>query len=121
MRILVAAYTILAIAAGARAAVQLATKADEAPVAYGLTAAAAAVYLVLAIALRAGPRLRTLATATAALELLGVLAVGFAELAGLVSWPDETVWSGFGAGYGWAPLLLPVATLVVLRRAARRA
>ena len=52
MKILVAAYTVLAIAAGARAAVQLSTHAGEAPVQYALSAAAAAVYLVLAIALR---------------------------------------------------------------------
>jgi hypothetical protein len=117
VRILVAAYTILAIAAGARATVQLATKAGEAPVAYALTAAAALVYLVLAIALRGGPRLRRLAAVAATLELVGVLSVGTAELVGIADWPDETVWSGYGAGYGWAPLLLPVATLIVLTRA----
>jgi hypothetical protein len=30
--------------------------------------------------------------------------------------PDETVWSRFGAGYGYLPLALPVAALVWLRR-----
>ncbi len=54
MRILIAAYTLLAIAAGARAAVQLATHAGDAPVPYALSALAAVVYLTLAVALRRG-------------------------------------------------------------------
>jgi hypothetical protein len=116
VRILVAAYTVLAIAAGARAAVQLATRAGDAPLQYGLSAAAAAVYLVLAIALRRPERWRGVAIAAASAELVGVLAVGLAERLSATAWPDETVWSGFGAGYGWAPLVLPVAALTVLAR-----
>jgi hypothetical protein len=121
VRILVAAYTVLAIAAGARAAVQLATRAGEAPVPYALSAAAAAVYLVLAIALRRPERWRSVALVAASVELAGVIAVGLAERLSPAAWPDEAVWSGFGAGYGWAPLVLPVAALVLLgsrRRAA---
>jgi len=114
VKILVAAYTVLAIAAGARAAVQLSTNAGEAPVQYALSAAAAAVYLVLAIALRRPERWRTVALVAASIELVGVLGVGIAEQLSATAWPDETVWSGFGAGYGWAPLVLPVAALVVL-------
>jgi hypothetical protein len=114
VRILVAAYTVLAIAAGARAAVQLATRAGEAPVQYALSAAAAVVYLVLAIALRRPERWQTVAIVAALLELTGVLAVGFAEMLSPTEWPDETVWSGFGAGYAWAPLVLPVVALFVL-------
>jgi hypothetical protein len=116
MKILVAAYTVLAIAAGARAAVQLSTHAGDAPVPYALSAAAAAVYLVLAIALRRPERWRTIGLAAASLELAGVLSVGLAERLSATAWPDETVWSGFGAGYGWAPLVLPVAALVLLAR-----
>jgi len=116
VKILVAAYTVLAIAAGARAAVQLATRTGEAPVQYALSAAAAAVYLVLAVALRRPKRWRTVALVAASLELAGVLAVGLSEQLSPTAWPDETVWSGFGAGYGWAPLLLPVAALVLLTR-----
>jgi hypothetical protein len=41
-----------AVAAGARAGVQLATRAGEAPVPYALSAVAALVYLVLAVSLR---------------------------------------------------------------------
>ena len=76
MKILVAAYTVLAIAAGARAAVQLSTHAGEAPVQYALSAAAAVVYLVLAVALRRPERWRTVALVAASLELIGVLGVG---------------------------------------------
>jgi len=54
------------------------------------------------------------ALVAAALELVGVLGVGLAEQLSATAWPDETVWSGSGAGYGWAPLVLPVAALVVL-------
>ena len=47
----------------------------------------------------------------ATIELVGVLAVGTAEQLDASAWPDETVWSGYGAGYGWAPLALPVVAL----------
>jgi hypothetical protein len=56
------------------------------------------------------------ALVAASLELTGVLAVGLAERLSPTAWPDETVWSGFGAGYGWAPLVLPVTALVPLSR-----
>jgi len=114
--VLAAAYTVLAVAAGARAAVQLATRADAAPVPYALSAVAAAVYLVLAVALRRGGRWRAVAAGAAAVELAGVLAVGTWEQVAGVPWPDATVWSGYGAGYGWAPLVLPVVALAVLAR-----
>lgn len=120
MRVLVAAYTVLAVAAGARAGVQLATRAGEAPVPYALSAVAALVYLVLAVALRRQGRWLAVAAVAAAAELAGVLAIGTAELLGVVAWPDQTVWSGYGAGYGFAPLVLPVVALVVLRRQAAR-
>jgi hypothetical protein len=35
-------------------------------------------------------------------------------------WPDKTVWTGFGSGYGWIPLLLPMLALWALIRARRR-
>ena len=120
VRILVAAYTVLAIAAGARAAVQLATRAGEAPVPYALSALAAVVYLALAVVAAAARPLAPVAIAAATAELAGVLAVGTAERLSATAWPDETVWSGFGAGYGWAPLVLPVAALVVLARRPNR-
>jgi hypothetical protein len=116
MRVLIAAYTVLAVAAGARAGVQLATRAGEAPVPYALSAVAAFVYLVLAVSLRGRGRWLTVATVAATAELAGLLWVGTAERLGAVAWPDQTVWSGYGAGYGFAPVVLPLAALVILAR-----
>ena len=120
MRILIAAYTVLAIAAGARAAVQLATHAGDAPVPYALSAVAAVVYLTLAVALRRRGRWRQVALVAATAELAGVLCIGTAEQLSATAWPDETVWSGYGAGYGWAPLVLPVEALILLLRERER-
>jgi hypothetical protein len=115
-RLLVAAYTVLALAAGARSAVQLALQFSEAPLAYLLSAAAAVVYLVAAVALRRPEALaRRVAAVSMSVELLGVLAVGTLTLVRPGSFPDQTVWSAYGAGYGFVPLLLPVLGLRWLR------
>ncbi|HMQ33375.1 MAG TPA: hypothetical protein PKD53_21765, partial [Chloroflexaceae bacterium] len=45
-RLLIALYGLFAVAAGSRALYQVATKWDEAPLAYGLSAVAALVYLL---------------------------------------------------------------------------
>ena len=116
MRLLIAAYTVLAIAAASRAAVQLATHPGDAPLPYALSALAAVVYVVLAVTLRLGGRWRRVALLAALAELAGVVTVGTAELLGIGEWPDETVWSGYGAGYGCAPLVLPVVAIAVLVR-----
>ncbi len=113
-RVLVALYGVFALAAGARAAVQLATRFAEAPLAYLLSALAAVVYVVAAVGL-AGGRRRT-AIAACAFELAGVLAVGTLSLADPAAFPDETVWSGYGRGYLFIPLVLPVLGLLWLRR-----
>jgi len=81
--------------------------------AYALSAVAAAVYVVAAIALRTGKR--ALLAGAASVELAGVLAVGLLTLADASAFPDETVWSNFGEGYAFLPLLLPVAALAWLR------
>lgn len=54
--------------------------------------------------------------ATCTLELIGVLTVGAASTAASDTFPDETVWSQFGRGYAYRPLLLPVLGLAWLRR-----
>jgi hypothetical protein len=41
------------------------------------------------------------------IELVGVLTVGTLSVVDVGEFPDETVWSGFGAGYGYIPLVLP--------------
>ncbi len=113
---LVALYGVFALAAGARAAVQLATQFDEAPVAYLLSAFAAVVYLVATVGLTRGGRSgRRTAAVACGVELVGVLGVGTLSLADPAAFPDATVWSGFGQGYGFIPLALPVLGLLWLR------
>lgn len=114
---LVGVYAFFALAAGARAGWQIATRLDEAPVAYLLSALAAAIYLVAAVALaRGGPGGRRVALACCTVELAGVLVVGTASLAMPDTFPEATVWSGYGIGYGLVPLVLPVLGLAWLRR-----
>lgn len=114
-RLLVAVYGVFTVAAGARAGVQVVERFDEAPLAYALSGLAAAVYLVATVALLRNAR-RT-ALAAVLFELVGVLVVGTASLVDREAFPDQTVWSGYGAGYGFVPLVLPVLGLLWLRRA----
>jgi hypothetical protein len=115
-RVLVALYGIFALAAGARAAVQLSTQFTEAPVAYVLSAVAAVIYLVAMIALARGGRTgRRTAVVACSVELAGVLVVGTLSLTDRAAFPDSTVWSGYGSGYGFVPLVLPVLGLLWLR------
>lgn len=115
-RVLVALYGIFSLAAGARAAVQLSTRFAEAPLAYLLSAFAAVVYVVATAGLvRGGRSGRRVALAAITVELVGVLVVGTLSLADPGAFPDETVWSGYGRGYFFVPLLLPVLGLLALR------
>ena len=113
-RLLVAVYAVFAVAASSRAGYQLATRFDDAPVAYVLSAVAAAVYVVATVALLRDAR--RLALASIGFELAGVLLVGLWSLIDAERFPDQTVWSSFGAGYGFVPLVLPVVGLLWLRR-----
>jgi hypothetical protein len=115
-RVLVALYAVFALAAGSRAAVQLATRFDEAPLAYLLSALAAVVYVVATVALARGAAGRRVALVAITIELVGVLVVGTLSLADAAAFPDETVWSGYGRGYLYIPLLLPVLGLTLLLR-----
>ena len=115
-RVLVAIYAVFALAASARSIFQLATKADEAPVAYALSALAGVVYVVATIALAQSRR--RLAIITIGIELVGVLVTGVLSLFDDELFPDQTVWSEFGAGYGYIPLVLPLLGLWWLRRTA---
>jgi len=112
-RLLVAVYAVFALAASSRAVLQLATRFDEAPVAYLLSALAAAVYVVAAVALARD--LRRIALYACGFELIGVLVVGTVSLVLRDAFPDETVWSAYGIGYGFVPLVLPVLGLLRLR------
>ncbi|MFC5176354.1 hypothetical protein [Nocardioides taihuensis] len=114
-RVLVLVYGIFALAATGRSTVQLLQKADEAPLAYGLSAFAAVVYIVATWCLaRPGPRTTPLAWAAVGVELVGVLVVGTLTVADRSLFPDDTVWSGYGAGYGWVPAVLPFCGLAWL-------
>lgn len=113
-RVLVAVYAVLALAATARSAVQITRDLEAAPVAYLLSAAAAVVYVVATVALARGRR--TAAWAAVGFEAVGVLAVGALSVAAPDLFPDDTVWSRFGAGYGYVPLVLPLLGLVWLAR-----
>ena len=116
-RLLVAVYGILALAATARGIYQVVTKLDEAPVAYLLSLAAGLVYVVATVALATDRR--RLAWWAVSIEMVGVLAVGVLSLVDVGDFPDETVWSGFGQGYGYVPLVLPFLGLVWLWRTGR--
>ncbi|KAA1419815.1 hypothetical protein FE697_018075 [Mumia zhuanghuii] len=121
-RVLVAVYAVFAISATARSLVQLVLHFDEAPLAYLLSAFAAAVYIVATIALaRRGPTSSKVATVAIGVELVGVLVVGTLTVLDPELFPDATVWSDFGAGYGYVPLVLPVVGMWwVLRTRARQ-
>jgi hypothetical protein len=120
-RLLGGLYVLFAVAATARSAYQIAAHFGDAPLAYLLSAAAAVVYVVAAAALRTG-RGRLLAVA-AGIELAGVVLIGALSLVDAHAFPDDTVWSRFGQGYGFVPLVLPVLALgwLVTERRTRRA
>jgi cytochrome bd-type quinol oxidase subunit 2 len=118
-RVLIAVYGLFALAAGARAGVQIATRFHEAPVAYLLSAFAAVVYIVATVTLaRSGRTSHRIAVVSCSIELVGVVTVGTYSLLDRASFPDATVWSSYGSGYGFVPLVLPVLGLLWLRRTA---
>jgi hypothetical protein len=120
-RLLVAIYALFALSASARAAVQIATKFHHAPVAYLLSAFAGVVYIIATVTLANGsPTARRIALVSCSIELAGVLVVGTWSIADPATFPDATVWSGYGSGYGYVPLVLPVFGLLWLRYWSRR-
>lgn len=115
-RALVFVYGLFAVAATGRSAVQLGMDADRAPLAYSLSLLAAVIYLVATTCLLLGGRTGWRVAAVAVtVELLGVLSVGVLSYLATDLFPDRTVWSHFGQGYGFLPLVLPVAGLAWLR------
>ena len=121
-RILVAVYSVFAIAATGRSLTQLLLQADRAPLAYSLSLVAAVIYIVATACLVVGgPRAWRVAVVACGVEALGVLAVGTLSLVAPDLFPDRTVWSHFGQGYAFLPLVLPFAGLWWLRRTAPRA
>ncbi|PZS33900.1 MAG: hypothetical protein DLM58_06760 [Pseudonocardiales bacterium] len=116
-RVLIFLYGLFVLAATGRSAFQLAAQFHRAPTAYVLSAVAALVYIAaLAALLR---RARRIALLTCSIELLGVLAIGTWSYLSPHEFPDATVWSGYGQGYGYLPLLLPILALLWVRASLR--
>ncbi|WP_245993347.1 hypothetical protein [Xylanimonas allomyrinae] len=108
-RLVVTVYGILAFAAIGRSSYQVSTSAPHVPTAYWLSALAAVVYVVAAVAIAKG--WRRPAWAAVLFEAVGVLSVGAASLASARLQHDGTVWRMFGADYGFVPLVLPFVGL----------
>ena len=120
-RVLIAVYGVFALSATARAGVQIATRFDEAPVPYLLSALAGVVYILATIGLAGrGPGARRLAWGAVMFELVGVLVVGTLTVFDTGDFPDDTVWSVYGRGYGFVPLVLPLIGLWWLRHTRAR-
>lgn len=116
-RLLITVYAVFAISATARAGFQIATHFADAPVAYLLSAFAAMVYIVATVALaKPGARWALTATIAICIELAGVLVIGALSMFDAAAFPHATVWSAFGKGYGFIPLLLPIIGLIWLYR-----
>ena len=119
-QILIVVYAILAIAATGRSVFQILTKFEMAPIAYVLSAVAAVVYILATVALvRSASGWFIFALATVSFELVGVLVVGTLSVFDPVLFPADTVWSFFGRGYGFIPLILPILGLIYLVRQRR--
>ncbi|WP_129360624.1 MULTISPECIES: hypothetical protein [Micrococcaceae] len=115
--LLVAVYAIFSLSAGARALYQIIAKFDEAPVSFVLSGVAAAIYIYATISLaRKGLGAYWAAVWAIAIELCGVIAVGIFSYLRPDLFPLASVWSHFGSGYGYVPLVLPIIGLLWLYR-----
>ncbi|WP_425550522.1 hypothetical protein [Arthrobacter gyeryongensis] len=116
-RLLIAVYAVFAISATARAGYQILTKFSDAPLAHILSAFAAVVYIVATVSLaKPGRTWFKVSLAAVLVEMVGVVVVGAISLFDPVAFPHDTVWSLFGRGYGFVPLILPVLGLLWLYR-----
>lgn len=123
-RVLITAYLILALAASLRAVYQLISKFDEAPLAYGLSLLSGLVYVVATFALLKrgqGAGWRALAWGALIFEFAGVLVVGTLSITHPELFAHDSVWSFFGSGYLFIPLVLPLLGMIWLRREAHPA
>jgi len=127
-RVLIIVYAILAIGATSRAGYQFAAFFGQYPAArlpIALSAVSGVIYIVATIALVApGRAWYRVAWVTISFELLGVLTIGtlsilipavFAGPANLPDVADGTVWSTYGIGYLFIPVVLPVLGMLWLR------
>jgi hypothetical protein len=119
--VLITVYAILAIGATSRAIYQMATQYSMAPVAITLSALSGVIYILATLALiLPGRTWYRVAWTTISFELAGVLIIGtlsilvpsiFVQGAGI----DGTVWSYYGYGYLFIPVVLPVLGMLWLR------
>ncbi|MER6460065.1 hypothetical protein ACWC4D_28390 [Streptomyces sp. NPDC001288] len=111
-------YGVMVVGAVSRSVYQIATEFDRAPLAYSLSAVAGLVYAFITYTLvRGGETARRAAQVCCAAELAGVLIVGTWTLVDSSAFPDATVWSDYGMGYVFIPVLLPLSALYWLRKA----
>ncbi|GGH63529.1 hypothetical protein [Rothia aerolata] len=111
-RLLIVIYWIFSLSAGARAAYQLLRRFDEAPVSITLSAISAVIYIVATVFLAKKDAVSwKIATAALSVELVGVIGVGIFSFIRPELFPLASVWSHFGQGYGYVPLVLPIVGL----------
>ena len=67
------------------------------------------------------PWARALAWVAVVVELVGVLVIGALSVFDAGDFPADTVWSYFGRGYGFIPLVLPLIGIWWLRYTRPRA
>jgi hypothetical protein len=115
--LLVWVYGVMSVGAVSRSVYEILTDYDAAPLAHTLSAVAAAVYAFITYTLvRGGEAARKAALVCCAAELTGVLVVGTWTVLDPSAFPDSTVWSAYGMGYVFIPVLLPVTGILWLRR-----
>lgn len=112
--LLIAVYAIFALSATVRGLYQIYRKFDDAPVAYSLSLLAGIVYIFATVALVRGNF--RIAKLTISFELAGVVVVGLLSVFAPATFAHPTVWSLFGMGYGFIPLVLPILGLLWLRK-----
>ncbi|MCM2390455.1 hypothetical protein [Streptomyces albipurpureus] len=115
--LLVWVYGVMSVGAVSRSVYEILVRFDTAPLAHSLSAVAAVVYAFITYTLvRGGERARRAALVCCAAELAGVLIVGTWTVWDPSAFPDSTVWSEYGMGYLFIPVLLPVTGMLWLRR-----
>jgi uncharacterized integral membrane protein len=119
-RLLIVFYAVFAVSSTARASFQILTKFEQAPLAYSLSLLSALVYILATISLaKAGKRWKQVALASVVFELAGVVSVGILSFIAPELFAHPSVWSGFGSGYGYIPLVLPILGLLWIRKTQR--
>ena len=119
-RLLILVYAVFAVSSTARASFQVITKFEDAPLAYSLSLLSALVYILATVSLaRSGTTWNKVAVAAVVFELVGVLSVGTLSFVAPELFDHASVWSGFGSGYGYLPLVLPILGLIWIRQARR--